>query len=172
MSTIYRFFDAPALVSLCLTFGLDIEPKGKGRPRGVVLPVNAARASGLQFKGKNVRIGAKPDPKSEAWEVEAKLRMNLVANANRGGGLLEDLWEAPIWVGLLLQYKRPKSVKMSEVWASSKSIDNDNAEKAVWDAMNGIFYEDDHRIVMNTTAKIWTDGDPSILVSIGRINNP
>lgn len=160
---------APWWVRNPQAFKVNIEPRGKGRPRGVLVNAGKGRASGLQFKGRDVRIAAKPDDASKTWEQEMKLKLQLIASNIRGMGVLGRLWEAPLWIRIILHYKRPKSVKKDEVFAESCRIDNDNAEKAVWDAMNGVLFKDDHRIVWNEAVKIWTDCEPSITILIGEV---
>lgn len=46
------------------------------------------------------------------------------------------------------------------------NMDLDNLEKAVYDCMNGVVYEDDKQIVEHTTRKVWTSGRGQIEVEI------
>lgn len=155
----------PPFVRLVTRHDLDMEPRGKGRPRGTI--VNAKTPTNLSFKGRSVRIGSKTDDATRLWCEEAKLKLNLMKGlAER---FIAEYWDAPIWVGLELRYARPKAMKKTILWAESKAIDNDNAEKMVWDAMNGIFFRDDHKIVANSTIKIWTDERPGITIMIGKV---
>lgn len=149
-----------------VTIRLPMEPRGKGRPRGIVRNVRAGETSSLSCRGRAVRIGAKPDEKSAAWEKEAQVYLSII-KGKRCPILEKTATGAPTWISMVLQYPRPKSVPKRIVYARSKKIDNDNAEKLVWDSMNGILLLDDHQIVWNHAVKIWTDGDPEILVRIG-----
>lgn len=38
------------------------------------------------------------------------------------------------------------------------NMDLDNLEKALYDSMNGVIYEDDKQIVQHLTRKVWIDG--------------
>lgn len=161
----HPFLVPPGFTRLVTMYDLDMEPRGKGRPRGTI--VNAKTPTNLSFKGRSVRIGSKTDDATRVWCEEAKLKLNLMHGAASQCKI--DYWDAPIWVGLELRYARPKAMKKTILWAESKAIDNDNAEKMVWDAMNGIFYRDDHKIVANSTIKIWTDSRPGITIMIGKV---
>ncbi len=49
-----------------------------------------------------------------------------------------------------------------------KTPDNDNIEKVVFDALNGVAYDDDRQIVENTTVKMYGDAD-RIVVEVEEI---
>lgn len=46
------------------------------------------------------------------------------------------------------------------------NMDLDNLEKALYDSMNGIVYEDDKQIVSHCTKKVWINGKGKIEVNI------
>lgn len=51
----------------------------------------------------------------------------------------------------------------------TKNVDNDNLEKALWDSLNGIAFDDDRQIVENVTAKKWSKGEGYIEFKIEKI---
>ena len=78
--------------------------------------------------------------------------------------LLSDMYiekyDGLLELSLYLEIAMPKS------WSKKKKLeklgtwqdgnaDNDNYEKAVWDALNGIAYNDDCQIVVNRTERRW-----------------
>lgn len=108
-----------------------LDPRGKGRPR-------ASRGH------------MHTDEKTVAWENDfARL---VTAAKWKSKSVIEAIWNTPIAVALELYYKKPKKAE----WFCTSSIDNDNAEKMVWDACQGIFFRNDNRIIANCTFKDWT----------------
>lgn len=107
-----------------------LDPRGKGRPR-------AGRGH------------MHTDEKTVAWENDfARL---VTAAKWKSKSVIEAIWNTPIAVALELYYKKPKKAE----WFCTSSIDNDNAEKMVWDACQGIFFRNDNRIIANCTFKDW-----------------
>lgn len=132
---------------LCINFSVKLEPRGKGRPRAGI-------------NRKTGKLNARTDDKTRAWELDfiAITKMAVLRNADR----IKDMAGKPLFVGLSLFYRKPKKAE----WFCTKAIDNDNAEKLVWDSMQGIFFHNDNRIVANATYKDWTSGDPGLHVYI------
>lgn len=62
-------------------------------------------------------------------------------------------------------YSQKKRDEMDGTYCVS-NIDLDNLEKALYDSMNGVVYEDDKQIVEHTTRKKWVAGRGSIKVEI------
>lgn len=60
--------------------------------------------------------------------------------------------EGPLGVETLLYCKRARTTK--RLWPQG---DNDNYEKAAWDALNGTVWVDDDQIVYNQTRKIYSE---------------
>ena len=58
-----------------------------------------------------------------------------------------------------------KRLDMDETYCVS-NVDLDNLEKAIYDSMNGVIYEDDKQIVRHTTQKLWTTGAGQIEIGI------
>jgi Holliday junction resolvase RusA-like endonuclease len=83
--------------------------------------------------------------KTRECEDEMKLLMRSQMN--------QDLITAGCSVSLILSI----ATKDKKLWGKHKTSrpDNDNYEKAVFDAGNGIVWEDDALIWFNTTRKIW-----------------
>lgn len=116
------------------------KPRGKARPR---------------FDGRHKRIFT---PASTA-DYERLVRQAYISS---GGYLLSET--APIKILIVAQFKKAVSSKKT---APTMKPDNDNIEKAVCDALNGIAYKDDSQIVHSEVMKVWArDGVPKIIVKI------
>ena len=116
------------------------KPKGKARPR---------------FDGRHKRIFT---PSSTA-DYERLVRQAYISS---GGYLLSET--EPIKILIIAQFKKAVSSKKT---APTMKPDNDNIEKAVCDALNGIAYRDDSQIVHSEVRKVWArDGVPKIIVKI------
>ena len=73
--------------------------------------------------------------------------------------------QGPLSIDIVAVYQRPKSLcwktkPMPREWKSSMP-DNDNVEKAVWDALKGITWKDDAQIADNRCRKLIADGSES-----------
>jgi Holliday junction resolvase RusA-like endonuclease len=116
------------------------KPRGKARPR---------------FDGRHKRTFT---PASTA-DYERLVRQAYISS---GGYLLSET--APIKILIVAQFKKAVSSKKE---APTMKPDNDNIEKAVCDALNGIAYRDDSQIVHSEVMKVWArDGVPKIIVKI------
>lgn len=116
------------------------KPRGKARPR---------------FDGRHKRTFT---PASTA-DYERLVRQAYISS---GGYLLSET--APIKILIVAQFKKAVSSKKE---APTMKPDNDNIEKAVCDALNGIAYKDDSQIVHSEVMKVWArDGVPKIIVKI------
>lgn len=116
------------------------KPRGKARPR---------------FDGRHKRTFT---PSSTA-DYERLVRQAYISS---GGYLLSET--APIKILIVAQFKKAVSSKKT---APTMKPDNDNIEKAVCDALNGIAYRDDSQIVHSEVMKVWArDGVPKIIVKI------
>lgn len=129
---------------------VKIEPRGKGRPRAFV-----NKATG--------RADAHPDKQSSDWEKSFQIL--ALAAERRLADQIKMIAGRPLFVHLTLEYAKPKKCS----WFCTKPIDNDNAEKLVWDAMQGRFFMNDNRIVANFTTKTWAEGDPRIVIHIAAL---
>lgn len=153
---------------LTISFRLNLEPRGKGRPRAIV----RKRRDGSSH------LGAMTDDKTVAWK-EDFVRMSMGARRHFAREIA-GLWGMPIYIELELYFKRPKKAE----WFCTSSVDNDNAEKNVWDAMqntvtktekklnldirNG-FFKNDNRIIANATFKAWSEGEPYIRIRVAAL---
>lgn len=84
------------------------------------------------------------------------------------------LYEEPLILDVIFYRMIPKSYSKKRREALDGQYiptvpDLDNLEKALYDAMNGVIYEDDSQIVDHRVRKIWTKGDGYIEVNIERI---
>ena len=130
---------------LTINFSVELEPRGKGRPRASV-----NKSTG--------RAGVHTDKQTAAWESDFQ---NLtIMTRLRNDDRIKSLAGQPLFVGLALFYRKPKKAE----WFCTKPIDNDNAEKLVWDSMQGFFFKNDNRIVANATYKDWAPGEPYLNV--------
>lgn len=79
----------------------------------------------------------------------------------RNSNMIQMIWERPLYIGLALHYPRPKKPG----WFCTNPVDNDNAEKNVFDAMQGLFFKNDNRIIANATFKDWDKpGEPGHII--------
>ena len=108
-----------------------LDPRGKGRPR-----VDRGRAH--------------TDEKTAAWASDFE-KLSLMAVRNKKT-VIEAIWQMPIAIALELYYQKPKA---RAEWFCTSPVDNDNAEKMVWDSCQGIFFKNDNRIISNCTFKDW-----------------
>lgn len=130
-------------------FRVDLEPRGKGRPRAV--------------RKKNGKLGAITDDKTRSWKEAFQLLATGAARASAEQIARINLRKgAPLRVELELYFKKPKRAE----WFCTSPVDNDNAEKNVWDALQGVFFRNDNRIVCNETMKDWSEGEPYMRVRI------
>lgn len=134
-----------------ITLTALVEPRGKGRPR-------------LGKGGKTHTDEKTVDWKKRFLSATLVARMRLRPMAARFRG-------EPLFVAIVLGYPRAKSNKS---WWCNVKIDNDNAEKNVWDALqdqtarelvgnrvvravNEGLIRDDHEIVSNACMKQWAE---------------
>lgn len=137
-------------------FTVLMAPRGKERPRARL----------VKKKDGSSGLGAHQPKGNATWKKEflfltATVRRSAarciasINASNKGAG-------APLRIELELYYTKPKT----GTWFCTSSIDNDNAEKMVWDAMQGAFFKNDNRIVSNETMKAWTEGAPFLRVRV------
>jgi Holliday junction resolvase RusA-like endonuclease len=125
----------------------DIKAKGKGRPR-------------FTSRGKYVRTYT---PK-ETIDYCNMIRDTFIKEI----GLEFKDYEGAVRSTLHLFFAPAKSVsekKKKELIGKPflKKPDNDNSEKSIWDALNGVAYVDDCQIYHNTTIKRYNEKDFIVL---------
>lgn len=121
----------------------DIKAKGKGRPR-------------FTTRGKFTRTYTPKD----TLEYCNMIRETFI---NEIGLEFKD-YNGAIRCNLHIYYAPPKSLsekKKKELYYNPfiKKPDNDNLEKSIWDALNGIAYVDDCQIYDNHTIKRYNKTD-------------
>ena len=105
---------------------------------------------------------AHTDSKTAAWKKDFLLLAAGAARACReqiarlNTSKTKSFHGMPMRVELECYYRKPKGA----AWFCTNAIDNDNAEKNVWDAMQGVFFQNDNRIISNETFKAWSEGAP------------
>lgn len=82
----------------------------------------------------------------------------------------DEPWEGPVTIGLFFYMPRPKRLKKSAVYHTKKP-DIDNLEKAILDALSGLFYKGDQQVCEKTSFKEYVVGweEPHVSIKIGRI---
>lgn len=122
------------------------------------IPVPKARARTVKTKtGKTITYT--PD-KTADWENSVRAQ----ALEHRP----EKLLDGPLGVGLVFHLPRPKSAKKRRFPHTRPDLDN--LTKAVLDALRGVIYLDDSRIVSKYTVKVYSD-EPGVLVSIATMDD-
>jgi len=126
-------------VTRSVTFTFNIEPTGKGRPRGRVA---MSKATGRQFVQEYT-----PAPTAHA---EAVIRAQVKAE---GGG---EFFESGLPLRAVIEFvlPRPPSVPKRRVWPVTKP-DLDNTEKLVEDALERFLYSGDAQIVDVRKRKVY-----------------
>lgn len=131
-----------------MTFEVPGEPRGQGRPR-------FNRHTGAAYK----------DSESKAYEAK------IVAYYRKTLGNFRWPDDAIIAVDVTAVYAIPKSA--SKVTAAAmangdlmptRKPDIDNVLKAVLDALNGVAYKDDARVVAVSAKKVY--GEPRLVIEI------
>jgi Holliday junction resolvase RusA-like endonuclease len=135
--------NAEIIPELTIGFRFDLEPRGKGRPR---LEEEARTPSRRRSHGRRISCSCRPERSDLRREIAAMNGM-------------------PLHVELELYYKKPKKGE----WFCTSPVDNDNAEKNVWDAMQGVFFKNDNRIIANATFKTWSEGEPYVKVRVAAL---
>lgn len=107
-----------------------------------------AERTDCSCRGRFAKVYTKP--KYRAWKTEAVEALNTLAE----GKDLSAVRESPVTIWVEAIRARPKSTKLAAPLG-----DNDNIEKALWDAMSqaGHWWDDDRQIVENHTVKRWAD---------------
>lgn len=125
-------------------FTIRLEPRGKGRPR-------ASRGT------------VHTDEKTAKWKTDfLKLALGAKMAFRRQIAAMHSPKAPPLRVELELYFRKPKRAE----WFCTSPVDNDNAEKNVWDALQGTFFPNDNRIVSNETFKAWADDEPYLKIRI------
>jgi len=71
---------------------------------------------------------------------------------------LEGLLEVNLYLSIAMPKSWSKKKKTEKVGAwQDGNADNDNYEKAIFDALNGVAYNDDCQIVLNSTERRWQE---------------
>ena len=134
-----------------ITFTIQGEPKGKGRPR-------------FTTRGK---FPSAYTPQDTA-DYETRVR-NEYLMAARGTFLGETVkMNINCWFGMPKSAsKKKRSLMLSGEIRPTKKPDADNIAKIIADALNGVAYRDDAQIVELTVKKYFSE-DPRVEVSIWR----
>jgi len=124
------------------TFKIDIEPRGKGRPR--------FSKCGHTYT----------DSKTRQFEKDLSQLASLAWKNNPLKGAVAIEIEA--------YFKRPKSVKRE---LHTVSPDADNVIKACLDALNKIVFEDDKQICSVSCKKFYAEKEGFILIKVFQIDD-
>lgn len=122
-----------------IEFTIDGEPQGQGRPR---------------FARQGKFVHTYDPPKSRQYKAK-------VAQSFQRAYMGEPLAK-PVKITITAVFGVPKSYSKGRTEAClegrewpTKKPDADNIEKGIYDALNGLAYEDDKQIVMTKTAKVY-----------------
>lgn len=86
-------------------------------------------------------------------------------------GARKNVYSEPLKLDVTFWMPIPKSVSkkkrdtMNGTYCVS-NVDLDNLEKALYDCLNGVLWDDDKQIVTHTTRKVWKDGRGMIELKI------
>ncbi len=127
---------------MAITFTVLGEPNGKGRPcfarRGnyvsTYTPEKTVLYENLIKTEYRLQVGVKKFPKGVPLDMRIKVFLSIPASASKKNQILMEAGEL-----------RP-----------TKKPDNDNVEKVIADALNGIAFHDDAQIVDNQTRKFYS----------------
>lgn len=125
---------------------LDFWVAGTPRPKG-----NAKR-------GWHGRIYA-GDANSKNWQIVVAVH---AVEAMRGRTIAAR--DVPVEVQLEFVFKQPKKPKYSDA-VSARIADGDKLDRAVWDGMTGIVFEDDAQVVGWSGTKRYGD-DPGVRIVV------
>lgn len=155
-----EFYPKPASIR----FTIPMEPRGKGRARGIVVQgKNGAKAT-VRFI---------PDPDSHKWELAFAQACSYFAPHK--GVLL-----SPLRVDILAIFPRPEYM-MKPTWPDgliymASVPDQDNVRKIVLDAMtkSKVFWDDDRQIVAGETRTCYRekDGEDRVIVKVREATKP
>jgi Holliday junction resolvase RusA-like endonuclease len=125
-----------------LTYRLEGDPKGKGRPR---------------FRSTGKFVQTYTDAKTRDYEEQIRIAArNAMGNA--------EILEGPIRFMLVAAFPIPKSMSKDDRRRAiegdlrpMKRLDLDNVLKAHMDALNGIVYRDDCQVTRISASKIYSE---------------
>lgn len=132
---------------------LTIEPKPQSRPRFSTM----------------VRT-VHEDRRMKTWREQCRL---LVANQYRGQPTLEGALRADVRFYIappqyVSKTKKNQAALQAETIPVGKKPDIDNYEKALYDSMSGIVFQDDGQIALHTVGKFYSF-NPRIEVTVERM---
>lgn len=135
---------------------LNIEPKPQSRPR---------------FARRGNFTTTYEDKIMKAWRNQCRL---LIANQYMGQPILEGALRAKVRFYIqppqyIAKVKKNHQALLEEVIPVNKKPDIDNYEKALYDSMSGIVFQDDGQIALHTVGKFYSL-NPRIEVEIERMD--
>lgn len=128
-------------------------------------PVGKARARTIRLKGSGRTVSYTPDKTAHA---EAMVRETFAASQAKPFAP-----DTPLFVVVTAYFNRPKSAPKSRLYPIGRP-DWDNVGKLVTDALSGLAYDDDSRIVATYVFKRYAiyPEPPRLVISIGRKEAP
>jgi Holliday junction resolvase RusA-like endonuclease len=127
-----------------IQFRLPIIPIAKGRPR-------------FRAMGRFVKVYTPAETRKYEAEI-ARLSRPFAPEAPLAG---------PLEISLVFSMPRPKHIPKDRLGHPSAKPDLDNLEKAVMDALNGIFWVDDALVVAKGARKVYAgEQGPGIWIAI------
>lgn len=126
------------------------------RVPGVPLSKGSWRTMPHAVTGRQISL---PDnPKLNVWQN----RIALVAQTEWSGAPIDEA----VYIELLFDFVRPKSVSAKKRQYPSVTPDLDKLERGVFDALEGIVYTQDSRIVSSAANKRYAD-TPGVTITVG-----
>jgi len=124
-------------------------------------PIPQGRPRVFTPKGDKFPVATDP-PKSRKWKEE--IRYAAQKKIEETG---HQIWkEMPLYINLTFYVPRPKSLP-KRIQQPMRRPDLDNLEKAVMDALQGMVYDDDSRIVLKISEKVFhPEGKIGVAISI------
>ncbi len=135
---------------------------GQARPKGskTTFITDAAWAKAKREGRKPYPVSKEPDSTTQWVRLVSQVMAQELARP-------EYPLDHPVAVDIVFYFTRPKS-RPHDTWYGNKP-DADKLIRAVGDAGNKIGWTDDSRIAMWTVRKVYTDGPPCAVVTIGQL---
>ena len=136
---------------------LEIAPKPQARPR---------------FARRGNFTTTYEDKDMKSWRNHCQL---LIANQYMGQPILEGALRAKVRFYIkppqyISKVKKNQQALLDEIIPVGKKPDIDNYEKALYDSMSGIVFQDDGQIALHDVGKFYSL-NPRIEVEVNRLNN-
>ena len=135
-----------------LTFVVMGKPHGQPRQNHGARIGKDGKAHSYNYAAKTTK--GDPHPAHE-WKVKIIIAAKTAFYDESGPSLGGATYSGPVRVDIEAYFPRPgnlnRALDSDGPILRPSTPDNDNIEKAVWDALSGVAYKDDRQIVVNST---------------------